>query len=251
MENFEDYKSAMQKLTVISGRLSSDDIDFDDINLYYLGRPPLTLSELYKIYRSEGYVKESKRKEMGFTSKKGTKYVHKMNNWCISGNCSLLYRHIIAEQLWENDFSKIDFQEEHYENPFVLIELLRLWVNPLFWERPIKLETAVVDGLVAVEQFYEYRVDSVRAAYNYISFHRILDFADNPKICKENDEENGAFCAIHDWSIIARSESLYVQTILEGGHFSPKELLKMEPYNATDLRKNLILIAKTEAKNER
>lgn len=244
MESFWDYFSEMAELGVISEDGAKIEFDFDDINLYGIGKPPLTLAELYKIYRSEGYSKESKQKGMGFISRKGIKSVQKKEKWYIPENCSLLYRHIIAEQLWKNDFSKIDFQEEHYENPFVLIELLRLWINPLFWQKPIKLDKVVVDGSAAVEQFCEHRVDSVGDAYVYISSHRILDFADNPKICKENDEENGAFCAIHDWSVIARGESFYVQSTLEGGRYSQNDLRKMEPYNATDLRRSLILIAK-------
>lgn len=219
-------------------------IDFRDCLIgFFQETNYLTLDEMFQIYLyNASYENERNEYKIDLLcTADGVKHLVQHPKW-FSPRFSLLYRHIIAEQLFRTNYTTIDWMKEHGDNPFVLAELLWLWMNPLAWQEPCKCKDYVVIGKVAAEKRCAERVQQVTAIYNHIMQLTILQFADNPKVCETEDLEIGDIKGLHIWNVITRDNSM-IEGVIHGEKCKDYTIKERNQYDAFCLRNNLSLIA--------
>ena len=220
------------------------DLPTETVDLFGIKKSQLSLDELYDLYMTDNFAYERKRLSTNVeTDEKGVRSVRIVDNWQEVTHHTLLYRHIVAEQLFHGDLSKIDWEGEYYDNTYKLASLFTLWLNPLRWEKPTRLTDVVVEGRVAVEDFDTTREKRVVDVYKYISKMFALKFADNPEEFPTDDPFDGEYAGIHNWSRIADGNSWEIQSILEGGRSTRDDIRRSPSYHAATLRRNLAIIA--------
>lgn len=162
----------------------------------------VTLEEMRAIYFSDAY--ETHRKEYSiFEPSNPEKKELLPSTFWFSPKGSLLYRHIVAEQLFQHeDYEEVNWEEWDLLYPYHLCPAIELWMNPLTWVDSTTIEDCVVDGRVAVEEHQLFRMSAVQRIIEAVTAQRILYFADNPLLIEYEKSTIGYLKHIHDWSFL-------------------------------------------------
>lgn len=164
-----------------------------------------------------------------------------------SSDTPLLYRHIIAEQLYKKKEKWAEEFPHDYFHVGLLLRLTKLWMNPLKWQWRIDwdddFKDMVIEGRVAKEVYCSEREDQVRKMLNDYYMQYVLDFANEFPICEEDDPQHGKIKGLHYWTMITWNNDPLFERILDGNECNEGELAKTKGYDAAYLRKNLTIIA--------
>lgn len=162
----------------------------------------VTLEEMRAIYFSDAYETHRKEHPLLEPSNPEKKEVLPSTFW-FSPQGSLLYRHIVAEQLFQHeDYEEVNWEEWDLLYPYHLCPAIKLWMNPLTWVDSTTIEDCVVDGRVAVEEHQLFRMCAVQRIIEAVTAQRILYFADNPLLIEYEESTIGYLKHIHDWSFL-------------------------------------------------
>lgn len=158
-------------------------------------------------------------------------------------NSPLLYRHIVAEQLYAKG-EKWSYGFPHdYFHVGLLLKLAKLWMNPLVWDYDYFYQKIVVEGRVAKEKYTPEREKSVRQMISAQQVQNILDFVDESPICKEEDPLHGSIKGLHYWTVLTWNLDPLFEKVLDGKDYSEEEITQAKSYDAAYLRKNLSIVA--------
>ena len=156
----------------------------------------------------------------------------------------LLYRHIAAEQMFQGDREKVNWQELTDFEPHSIVPLVELLMNPLVWtDGKPHLKDMVVEGRIAKPQFMEDRQDLVYDLVRYLLDEGLLKFADNPDIIEEDDPDEGYLKGMHYWMPLTMDYEPLIYGALNGEHYSFNTIVASKAYDAISLRKRLDFIA--------
>lgn len=158
-------------------------------------------------------------------------------------NCPLLYRHIVAEQLYAKGEKWTYGFPRDYFHVGLLLKLAKLWMNPLFWDYDYFYQKIVVEGRVAKEKYTPEREKSVRQMISAQQEQYILDFVDEYPICKEDDPLHGSIKGLHYWTVLTWNLDPLFEKVLDGKDYSEEEIKQAKSYDAAYLRKNLSIVA--------
>lgn len=158
-------------------------------------------------------------------------------------NSPLLYRHIVAEQLYaKGEKWSYGFPRDYF-HVGLLLKLAKLWMNPLVWDYDYFYQKIVVEGRVAKEKYTPEREKSVRQMISAQQEQYILDFADESPICKEDDPLHGSIKGLHCWTVLTWNLDPLFEKVLDGKDYSEEEITQAKSYDAAYLRKNLSIVA--------
>lgn len=158
-------------------------------------------------------------------------------------NSPILYRHIVAEQLYAKGEKWAYGFPRDYFHVGLLLKLAKLWMNPLVWDYDYFYQKIVVEGRVAKEKYTPEREKSVRQMISAQQEQYILDFADESPICKEDDPLHGSIKGLHYWTVLTWNLDPLFEKVLDGKDYSEEEITQAKSYDAAYLRKNLSIVA--------
>lgn len=158
-------------------------------------------------------------------------------------NSPILYRHIVAEQLYAKGEKWAYGFPHDYFHVGLLLKLAKLWMNPLVWDYDYFYQKIVVEGRVAKEKYTPEREKSVRQMISAQQVQYILDFVDESPICKEDDPLHGSIKGLHYWTVLTWNLDPLFEKVLDGKDYSEEEITQAKSYDAAYLRKNLSIVA--------
>ena len=155
----------------------------------------------------------------------------------------LLYRHIVAEQLFAKGVKWADDFPPGYFHLGLVLNLIPLWLKPLKWQDSCLHPNMIIEGRIAVEEktFMRYGTirDMVRASKN----RDILNFADEFPICEEDRPQYGVIKRLHYWTTITWNIEPIIEKVMDGEEYSDEDFNRTKSYDAAYLRGNLTIIA--------
>lgn len=154
----------------------------------------------------------------------------------------LLYRHIVAEQLFEKGEKWTDGFPHGYFHVGLLLQLAKLWMNPLVWSFQYE-DNMIVDGSVAKEIFCSERLGVVQQMIHAQQEQYLLDFSDEFPVCEEEIPQHGSIKGLHYWAMLTWNLDPLFDRILEGKDYTDGDFMQTKSYDAAYLRKNLSIIA--------
>ena len=209
----------------------------------------LSLDEMYDIFMGDAYKEFRERLDLNVIEKDGKRYVPMLMIWHTPHLRPSLYRHIIAEQLLQDNYKEIDWGWDGVSafDSCIYFSLLDLWMNPLQWEDYPEYEGAIMTGRYAVEKYDGERFDEIHETLSYIGECDIIDFADHPHLF-EADEYDGSNKIIyakgmHDWGRLTADGDKFFGKIINGERFNVDEIASLKQYDIASTRYRLSVIA--------
>ncbi len=208
----------------------------------YYNRKRLTLDELCSIFMGDTY--KAFREECNLSVEslpKGRKFVPVIMGWPCTDVSPLLYRHIVAEQLLQGDYHKIDWDIVYDRCRF--FAMLELWFRPLEWVDANDYPDIVTEGRIAREKYDPERPREINELLNYIGECTLLDFADNIYTYKEDSYDTGHMKGMHEWGRLTTDDSEIFDKIINGKHATYEEIVSCKYYDVGSTRAGLKAIA--------
>ena len=165
-------------------RMIQESLDRLVANIHDNSARLVTLNEMYDIYASDMYkaFREANDLEVEIDPN-GNRCVSIISPLVLAPEDSpLLYKHIVAEQLLQEDCEQVDWEALGVYKFEDFYTLYMLWLYPLVWLTPSEHEELVVDGRLAAEQYVSTRWSEIDNHKDYVNEHRLLCFANKSTI---------------------------------------------------------------------
>ena len=157
---------------------------------------------------------------------------------------SLLYLHIVAEQMFREDRDAFNWEDMTGFEPHGYVPLVELLMNPLVWTDGMQyMQDMVLEGRVAKEQYMPERGDEVVELLHFLEDKGLLHYANNPDIVDEDDPDEGYLKGMHFWLPLTSDYEGLIADALNGKHVTYEDIRQAKAYDATCLRRRLGFIA--------
>ena len=204
----------------------------------------VTLEEMYNCFKSDEYKEFREDFDVSFVvDENGKESVSYIYAWDLPENSPLLYRHIVAEQLFRTDYRLVNWEYMSAFSEATFYGLMDLMLNPLVWQDKRLYYDSLIEGRIAKEEFDRSRLHRVWEIMYYIREEGILNFADNPYVFDEDLIGANYIKGMHDWGVITTDYGEIMKNIYQGARFTYSDLSKNKYYDIKKLRTSILKIA--------